>query len=194
MEKIHLGSEKKTVERARIRVLWLAAADELDDFVAVAGFDVRILPLRARQDFQISFDGNASRFEAQFTQQIRNCGVRIRRAAFSIHGNCDRGFHRLTRRGHPGPRAQLKTKMPFGVCFRSFNDQCRLGARQARHFKFELSVPERTRFGEQLQRLGSTIHPRRHLSAFDRVVGLIPNRDLQHGMFAGEPGLGVEQF
>ena len=63
--------------------------------------------------------------------------------------------------------------MPLGVGFRSFDDQCRLCARQARHIKFELSVPERTRFGEQLCRLGSTIHPRRHVSAFEFGLDLI---------------------
>jgi len=37
-------------------------------------------------------------------------------------------------------------------------------------------------------------HPRGNLSAFDSLVGLVSNGDLQQGAFAGEPGLGIDQF
>jgi hypothetical protein len=37
----------------------LAAAYEMDDFVAVAGLNGGIGPLRAREDFEVAFDGYA---------------------------------------------------------------------------------------------------------------------------------------
>jgi len=37
----------------------LAAADEVDDFVTVAGSNGGIGPLRARENFEVAFNGNA---------------------------------------------------------------------------------------------------------------------------------------
>ena len=47
---------------------WLAAAYEVDDFVAVAGLNGGIGPLRAREDFEVAFDGDACGGEIQVTQ------------------------------------------------------------------------------------------------------------------------------
>jgi hypothetical protein len=41
-----------------------AAADELDDFVAVAWGDAGFGPLGAREDFEVAFDGDAAGIEA----------------------------------------------------------------------------------------------------------------------------------
>jgi hypothetical protein len=46
----------------------LAAAYEVDDFVAVAGLNGGIGPLRARENFEIAFDGYAAGGEIQVTQ------------------------------------------------------------------------------------------------------------------------------
>ena len=37
----------------------LAAADELDDFVAVAGLDLGLAPFGARQNLEVALDGDA---------------------------------------------------------------------------------------------------------------------------------------
>jgi hypothetical protein len=46
----------------------LAAAYEVDDFVTVAGLNGGIGPLRAREDFQVAFNGDAAGGEIQFAQ------------------------------------------------------------------------------------------------------------------------------
>jgi hypothetical protein len=46
----------------------LAAAYEMDDFVAVAGLNGGIGPLRAGEDFKVAFDGDACVGEIQVTQ------------------------------------------------------------------------------------------------------------------------------
>jgi hypothetical protein len=46
----------------------LAAADEMDDFVAVAGLNGGVGPLRAREDFEVAFDGDATGGEIQVAQ------------------------------------------------------------------------------------------------------------------------------
>ena len=43
----------------------LAAAYEMDDFVAVAGLNGGIGPQRAREDFEIAFDGDSAGGEIQ---------------------------------------------------------------------------------------------------------------------------------
>jgi hypothetical protein len=46
----------------------LAAAYEMDDFVAVAGLNGGIGPLQAGEDFKIAFDGYAGGGEIQVTE------------------------------------------------------------------------------------------------------------------------------
>jgi hypothetical protein len=46
----------------------LAAAYEVDNFVAVAGFNGGIGPLRAWEDFQVAFYGDAAGGEIQFAK------------------------------------------------------------------------------------------------------------------------------
>ena len=46
----------------------LAAAHEVHDFVAVAGLNGGIGPLRSREDFEVAFDGYAGGGEIQVTQ------------------------------------------------------------------------------------------------------------------------------
>jgi hypothetical protein len=46
----------------------LAAAYEVDDFVAIAGLNGGVGPLGAREDFEVAFDGNASGGEIQVAQ------------------------------------------------------------------------------------------------------------------------------
>ena len=70
-----------------------AATDELHDFIAVAGFDARFLPFRARQDFQIALDGHAARIEPQLTKQIGDGGSERGPASLPVDGNGDGRFH-----------------------------------------------------------------------------------------------------
>jgi hypothetical protein len=46
----------------------------------------------------------------------------------------------------------------------------------------------------ELRLFRGAIHARSHGRAAHGLVGFISNGDLQHGAFAGEPGLGIEQF
>jgi len=46
----------------------LAAANEVDDFVAVTGLNGGIGPLRPRKDFEVAFNGYAARGETQVAQ------------------------------------------------------------------------------------------------------------------------------
>ena len=70
----------------------LAAADEVDDFVAVAGLDGSLVPLRARKDFEVAFDGDATGGKIQVLQEI---GYRGARGFAALTVDCDdkRGFH-----------------------------------------------------------------------------------------------------
>ena len=72
----------------------LAAAYEVDDFVAVAGLNCGIGPLRAREDFEVAFDGYARGREMQVAKQIGYCGAGRSFATLSIDGDCERGRHR----------------------------------------------------------------------------------------------------
>src|SRR5579871_3490991 len=47
-----------------------AAADEVDDFVAVAGNDLGVAPFLAGENFEIAFDGDAAILESKFAQKI----------------------------------------------------------------------------------------------------------------------------
>ena len=64
---------------------WLSAADELHDFVAIACGDVRLGPLRPRQNLQIALDGHTSAspdpIRAASPRPLRRVGGAI----FSIH-------------------------------------------------------------------------------------------------------------
>jgi hypothetical protein len=71
----------------------LAAAYELDDFVAVAGLNGGIGPLRAREDFEVAFDGYAGGREIQVAKQIGYCGALRSFATLSIDGDCERRWH-----------------------------------------------------------------------------------------------------
>jgi hypothetical protein len=46
----------------------LATADELDDFVAIAGFEWGGEPVWAGEDLEVAFDGDASGIEAEFEE------------------------------------------------------------------------------------------------------------------------------
>ena len=73
----------------------LAAADELDNFVAVAGRDQRLRPLRAGQNFQVAFDGHATAIETKLAQEIGNVSARLGTARLAIYRNGDGGIHRF---------------------------------------------------------------------------------------------------
>jgi hypothetical protein len=66
-----------------------AAADELDDFEAVAGSDPRFGPFGAREDFEVAFDGDAAGIEAQIAEKIGDSGVRLCGAGLSVYGDGD---------------------------------------------------------------------------------------------------------
>ncbi len=84
--------------------------------------------------------------------------------------------------------------MAPGISFRRFDDQSRIGARQLRHIEFELGMSEVAGLRGELCCFRGAIHARNHGRATHSLVGFISNSNLQHGAFAGEPGLGVEQF
>jgi hypothetical protein len=66
----------------------LAAADEVDDLVTIAGLNGRLAPLRARKDFKIAFYGDATGWKIQLLQQVRHRGARKRFAAFTVYCDC----------------------------------------------------------------------------------------------------------
>ena len=70
----------------------LAAADELDDFVAVAGGDQGLRPERARENFAVALDGDTAAVQAELAQQVRDRCARFGAAIFAVHGNCDGGL------------------------------------------------------------------------------------------------------
>jgi hypothetical protein len=61
-----------------------ATADELDDFVAVVGSNWRGGPLRAREDFEVAFDGYAAERESEFSEEIFDRGARGHCATFAV--------------------------------------------------------------------------------------------------------------
>jgi len=71
----------------------LAAADELDDFVAVARFDRGGEPVWAGEDLEVAFDGDASGIEAEFAEQVHHGGAGLPGALFSVYGDGDGGLH-----------------------------------------------------------------------------------------------------
>ena len=71
----------------------LPAADEVDDFVAIAGRNFRLTPFLARQNLHVAFDRYAAVFEAEFTKKIDDCGASRCGAGFSVYLDC--GFHRV---------------------------------------------------------------------------------------------------
>src|SRR5262249_810997 len=64
-----------------------ATADEVDDFVAVVGLDLRCGPLIAGQDIEIAFNGDAAMVEAKVLQQIDDRRPRLNGARFAVDGN-----------------------------------------------------------------------------------------------------------
>jgi hypothetical protein len=73
----------------------LAAAYEVDDFVAVTGMDGGVGPLRAGENFEVAFDGNAPGWEIQVAQQIGYSGALRGFSALSIDGDCLGRLHLL---------------------------------------------------------------------------------------------------
>ena len=82
---LQAGRIRKTCSRITRE---LAAADEVDDFVAIAGLNSGLVPLRARKDFKIAFYGHATGGKIQLLQQVRYCGAVGCFAALSIYGDC----------------------------------------------------------------------------------------------------------
>jgi hypothetical protein len=79
----------------KYKSIWVsAAADELHDFVAVAGFDGRLGPGGARKNFEVALDGDAAGIEAECEKQISDHRAWLRFAFFAIHYNGHRCFHR----------------------------------------------------------------------------------------------------
>jgi hypothetical protein len=85
-------------------VSWSAAADEVNDFVRVAGLDGSSLPLRARKDVAIALDRDAIRGNAQMAEQFRDIQAIGNFARFAIDsyrqdfasGELDLGLARST--------------------------------------------------------------------------------------------------
>jgi NADH-quinone oxidoreductase subunit A len=88
-----------------------AAADEVDDFVAVASHDGSAVPFRPGQDIQITLNGHPSGGEPQMSQQARDVHAGGDFPALSIdqNGNCSVHFDPLT----PGGTAVIITSAPM---------------------------------------------------------------------------------
>jgi len=73
----------------------LTTAYELDNFVAVAAGDLRPGPLRAGQDFQVAFDGDASRVQSERFKKLQDSSAVNRRSGFAVYNDRDSfsGFH-----------------------------------------------------------------------------------------------------
>ena len=67
----------------------------MDDFVAIAGFDGGLVPLRTRKDFKVAFDGDAAGGKIQLEQEVGDCSALRRFAALSVNRDRYRSFHRL---------------------------------------------------------------------------------------------------
>jgi hypothetical protein len=63
----------------------LAAADEVDYFVAVVGLDLGGGPLVAGEDFEVALDGHAAVVEAEFAQQINDRCAQLRGTGFTVY-------------------------------------------------------------------------------------------------------------
>lgn len=70
---------------------WLPAADEVDDFVAIAWHNFCFTPFGARENFEIAFDGYATVLKTELAQQIDHRGIGSCGPRFSVDLN--RGFH-----------------------------------------------------------------------------------------------------
>jgi hypothetical protein len=68
-----VGKGKSPLEAGATEAL--AAADEVDDFVTVAGDDECLAPFLAGEDFEVAFDGDAAVFEAEIAQEIDDGGA-----------------------------------------------------------------------------------------------------------------------
>src|SRR5207245_1712854 len=174
------------------------AADARDyDFSAqilkkLGATKIRLLSNNAEKLRQL--EGYAPGIESQVVEQVYDRGTGLCSAIFSVHHNGNGCLHLLTGRRHAGLAAQLKAQMPPSISFRCFDDQSRFGTCKARHIKLELGMSEVAGFGGKLGGLSSAIHAGNHSSVAHCLVRFISNRNLQEGAFAGEPGLGIEQF
>lgn len=101
------------------REIVLAAAYELDNFVAVACGNLRSGPLGAWKNLQVAFDGDAARAQAESLQQLRHRDTVRGRFRFAIDHNrdCSGRFHRLG----PWFGAQVKAQAPFGAVVDNFD-------------------------------------------------------------------------
>jgi hypothetical protein len=81
--------------RGILRLRVLAAAYEMDDFIAVARLHLNVRPLSARQNFQIAFNSYTAGGQVKGLQQIRNGGPVRDVSLFSVDNNCERSFHRF---------------------------------------------------------------------------------------------------
>jgi len=63
----------------------LTPTDEMDDFVAIAGCDLRSAPAIPRQNFKIALDGHALRTDPQKRQQSWHIEPAWHLVRFAIH-------------------------------------------------------------------------------------------------------------
>jgi hypothetical protein len=77
--------------------LELTAADELDDFVTVAGLDGGLRPLRARKNFEIALDGDAADRKVELLEKIDYGATLGGFALFAVDGDGDHYFYFTTR-------------------------------------------------------------------------------------------------
>src|SRR5277367_1717888 len=98
-----LSADKKKQDVAYPRRLVrqpLAAADELDDFVAVVRFHRRLRPRGARKNLEIALDGHAAGVQPERQQQIGNHSAGFRFTLFSIHDDGDSRLRYFFQFGH----------------------------------------------------------------------------------------------
>jgi hypothetical protein len=136
----------------------------VDDFVAVAGLDGGVGPLRARENFEVAFDGNAAGWEIQVTQQVSYSSALLGFSALSIDGDCLGHLHsfnstlrlmfvpKLTDCREVGlpapprsgdwnalPNAQFETQLTFCWAAGGFNYQGGVRIAQTRHVERDVS-------------------------------------------------------
>ena len=178
----------------RFRGVTLAATDELDDFVAIAGSDQRLRPLRARKNFEIAFDGDAATIETEFAQQIGNARAGLRAAIFAVDRNCDCRLQKLSSRGNFWLGAQLKVQTRLRLAVRGLNDQCAIPAAEPRHIKRDLRFSVQSSRRRILRRLGRAVDACRYARAGnDRAVRLLEDQHLQRRSLSRQPIFGVQQ-
>ena len=73
----------------------LAAAYEMNDFVAVARLHMDFGPLGARQNFEVAFNSYTAGGQVEGLQQVRYGGPVRDVSLFSIDNNGERSFHRF---------------------------------------------------------------------------------------------------